>query len=119
MKTDRHAKVQAQLRDAETRLRARLLVLLPDAAQDGRALFTNSEFNSNNLLASHLSAEAEWLLRESRRCLELRGAANLSPDGSVGRLFLDACFEAAGSDPHRRGPRRLAAALLDAVTRDA
>ena len=115
MRSTRFTRTEAELQQAEARLRDRLLVLLPEAAEGGRALFTNSAFNPSKLRASHFAVDAESLLSEARKCLDLRIALGLSTKGSVGQLFLEACGEAAGSDPHRRGPRRLAAALLEAI----
>ena len=100
------------LRDAEAMLLEHLLEALPRVADSGELLFTNSRFNAHGVPSAHLSREAEALLDMSLACIELRESLELPITGSVGKLFLESCEEAASSDEHRRGPRRLAAALL-------
>jgi hypothetical protein len=56
------------------------------------------------------------LLQTSLACVEMRGALGLPVAGSVGDLFLASCREASNSNPHRLGPRRLAAELLERLS---
>ncbi|MCA1788821.1 MAG: hypothetical protein LC667_02880 [Thioalkalivibrio sp.] len=116
MKNDRRAKGERVLRVTEASLRAALLEVLPAAALSGENLFMNSEFNPHELPAHLLSKTSEALLESSHACVEARVELRMPLDGSVGQLFLDLCAEAASADPHRRGPRKLAATLLVQLT---
>ena len=116
MKRDRRAEGVRILQDAEDTLRKMLCEALPEVITSGEALFTNSRFNPHNLPSHLLSKLGEALLGTSTACVEMRAALGLPTRESVGQLFLDACAEAASSDEQRRGPRRLAAALLERLT---
>ena len=103
------------LREEEAALRESLLDMLPRAIESGAALFANSEFNPSGLPAHGLSAKAEALLEAATACVELRSALALPVTGSVGHLYRSACEEYSSSDEQRRGPRKLAAALLESL----
>jgi hypothetical protein len=113
MKRDRQAEGARMLKEAETALRQSLLDMLPRTVEVGDLLFANSQFNPSRLPAHHLSARAEALLDAATACVELREALALPVTGSVGHLYLSACAECASLDEQRRGPRKLAAALLE------
>jgi hypothetical protein len=106
-----------QLESMEREFRDRLLKLLPDAVKTGSAVFTNTTFNPHNLPAHLFRTDADELLEQAQACLRLREHLDLSVTGSVGYAFIQACKEAANiENPHRRGPRRLAEALLETVS---
>jgi hypothetical protein len=105
-------KLVLEIEAAEKALCEKLLRLLPAVAKSGAILFTNSHFNPADLWASHFHPEADDLLHAASECVRLRERAELAVPGSVGQLFLAACEEGASNDPNRRGPRRLAEALL-------
>lgn len=50
---------------------------------------------------------------------DMHEALNLPVTGTVGNLYLVACEKSASSDEHRRGSRKLAAALLEYLNHDA
>jgi hypothetical protein len=112
MKRERRAEGEQILANAESTLRQSLIEMLPTVVESGDALFTNSQFNPHGLPAHSLSKRAEALLETSLACVEMREALSLPVVGSVGWLYLEACKEAASSNDHRRGPRKLAAAVL-------
>ena len=112
MKRDRQAEGERILREAEGTLRESLLEVLPGVVESGEQLFFNSQFNPHDLPPHHLSKQAEAFLQTSLACVEMREALELPVEGSVADLFLASCKEAASSNEHRRGPRKLAAALL-------
>lgn len=87
-------KFELEIDAAEKALREQLLRLLPGAAKSGANIFTTD------------------LLRVARECVYLRERQGVPVIGSVGYLFLAASEENASKDEHRRGPRRLAEALL-------
>jgi hypothetical protein len=113
MKRSRLAKGEERLASSESLLRASLLEVLPGVASGGFSLlFTNSKYNPHGFPTHRIDREAEAFLELALACVELREHLRLPMDGTVGELFLAACEEAASSDEHRRGPRRLAEALL-------
>ena len=116
MKSSRAEKLTLELETEEMRLREKLLEILPDAAVSGSNPFTNSEFNPSNLRPHQFHQDAETLLAAARNCVQLRESLNLDRTESVGALFLATCQEHGSKDQQRRGPRRLAAALLQAVS---
>jgi hypothetical protein len=118
MKTSRVDKLALELEAEERHLRQRLLQILPDAAESGSNPFTSSEFNPSNLNPHHFHEDAESLLTSARACVQLRESIGLDSTGSVGALFLAAWEENGSTNEQRRGPRKLAAALLKPV-RDA
>jgi hypothetical protein len=113
MKRNRRAEGEAILRRAENTLRESLAEILPEVVASGEPLFFNSQFNPHSLPAHLLSKDGEALLQASSACVEMREALGLPGEGSVAELFLASCTEAASSNPHRRGPKQLAAALLE------
>ncbi len=113
MKRDRRAEGEKILHNAEHSLREVLLEILPEVAISGEPLFTNLQFNSHALPAHLLSKQGEALFQSASACVEMREALELPVLGSVGQLFLDSCAESASESEHRRGPRKLAAALLE------
>jgi hypothetical protein len=108
----RTAKVEAQLAAAESELRAQLLRLLPSGTARGVDLFTNSEFNQYPQRIVRPNPDAEALLAAARHCLALRASLALPIEGSLAHAYLSACAESASLSEHRRGPRRLAEAVL-------
>jgi len=113
MKRNRRAKGEEILCEAENTLRESLMEILPEVVESGEQLFFNSQFNPHNLPLYHLSKRGEALLETSLACIEMRETLELPVEGSVGDLFIASCKEAASSNEHRRGPKKLAAALLE------
>jgi hypothetical protein len=115
MSTDE--KVTRKLESMERQFRDRLLGLLPEAAKTGSAVFTNTTFNPQHLRPHLFRTDADELLEEAQACLRLREQLDLPVTGSVGYVFIEACQETANiENPHRRGPRRLAEALLETLS---
>ncbi len=115
MANTRHAKLEQTLNAEEASLRERLRPALQAASSSGQDLFTNSQFNPNGLNLAHLPPVVEDLLEAANRCVALREDLGLPIENSVGQLYLLCCSESASSNPHRRGPKRLAAWLLTAL----
>ncbi len=101
------------LREAEKNLRVSLMEMLPEVVASSEIIFFNSRFNPHGLAPHKLSPLGEALFESASACLELREALGLPAAGSVGELFFASCREAASDNPHRLGPRRLAAVLLE------
>lgn len=118
MKRDRFAEGEKRLATSEALLRKSLLEVLPGVMKTGSPLFTNSKHNSHDLPERAISEEAEAFLEMALVCVELREHLGLAVDESVGRLFLAACEEGSSSDEHRRGPRKLAEALVERLRND-
>jgi hypothetical protein len=118
MKRSRAEKLDLELAAEEEKLRRHLLRVLPDAAESGSSIFTNSEFNPSSLPAHFFRPDAESLLNSARECVRLRDVVGLAAEGSIGAMFLDACQEHASKNSQRRGPRKLASSLLQALTHD-
>lgn len=118
MKTLKLEKLERELEAEEEKLRQHLLRILPEAAESGSSVFTNSEFNPSNLPAHLFRSDAESLLSGAQTCVRLREAIGLSSAGSVGAIFLEACQEHASKHPQRRGPRKLASSVLLALSHD-
>jgi hypothetical protein len=118
MKRDRRSEGEAMLVGLERTLRLSLLEVLPSVVKFGSPLFTNSKFNPHGLPAHILDEGAEAFFESASACVDLREHLGLSVVGSVGHLFLDACEESASSNEHRRGPRKLAEALLERLNTD-
>jgi hypothetical protein len=118
MKRSSLAEGEARLASSEALLRKSLLDVLPSVVANGAPLFTNSRFNTLELPRHLLDPEAEALLELAVACVELREHLTLPREGSVGHLFLGACEESSSADEHRRGPRRLATALLEGLSRE-
>lgn len=113
MKRDRQAEGEKSLQGAEHSLRESLIELLPKVLASGESIFFNSRFNPHGLAPHLLSRQGEALFQSASACLEMREALGLSSAGSVGELFLASCHKAASDNPHRPGPRRLAADLME------
>jgi hypothetical protein len=110
-------KFTLQLESMERQFRDRLLEILPNAARTGSPVFTNTTFNPHNLQTHLFRTDADELLDEAQACLRLREQLGLPLPGSVGYWFLEACQASANlKNPHRRGPRRLAQALLETLS---
>lgn len=118
MKTSRIDKLEVELSAEEQKLRDNLLRILPDAAVSGSSVFTNSEFNPSGLPSHHFGKDAQELLLSAHECVRLRQAVGLELAGSIGALFLSACEEHASQNQQRRGPRKLAESLLNAISHD-
>jgi len=108
-------KFEMEIDRVESAFREQLLRLLPEAAKSGVNLFTNSDFNPWKLPPKHTHPDADDLLQMARECLRLRERRGVAVPGSVGYLFLAMCEENVSRDENRRGPRRLAEALLEQV----
>ncbi|MPM99996.1 hypothetical protein SDC9_147191 [bioreactor metagenome] len=113
MKRDRQAEGEKLLQRAEHNLRESLIEILPEVVASGENIFFNSRFNPHGLAPHLLSPQGEALFESASACLEVREALGLSSAGSVGELFLASCREAASDNPHRFGPRRLGADLME------
>ena len=118
MKRDRVAETETNLLAPEARLRDALLAVLPEVALSGALLFTNHTNNPHGLPISKLWPQAESIYADAVSCLEMRVAIGIPAEDSTGQLFLAACEEAASSDEHRRGPRKLAASLLERLSHE-
>lgn len=111
------AKLERRLIQEEAQLRERLLAALPTTASTGYDLFTNS--HSAPAWLAHRFADNDDLLSAAEQCIGWRDALGLRVDGSVGQLYLAGCAESASTDPHRRGPRKLATWLHKALSQSA
>ncbi|ABE43578.1 hypothetical protein [Polaromonas sp. JS666] len=118
MKRDRSAEGERRLATSEALLRKSLLEVLPAVVKTGAPLFTNSKHNLHDLPKHLIDEEAEAFLEMALACVELREHLGLVTDESVGRLFLAACEEGSSSDENRRGPRKLAEALVERLRND-
>jgi len=118
MKTSQIEKLERELAAEEEMLKQHLLSALPEAAESGSDIFTNSEFNPSNLPEHLFRTDAESLLSGARECVRLREVIGLDPEGSIGAVFLGACREHASTNPQRRGPRKLASSLLQVLSHD-
>jgi hypothetical protein len=117
MKTSQVEKFELLLA-SEEELRSHLLRVLPEVVDSGSSVFTNSQFNPSKLPAHLFRSDAETLLQNARGCVRLRDLIGLSLEGSIGGMFLAACQEHASKNPQRRGPRKLALSLLNAIRHD-
>ena len=116
MKRDRRSKGEAMLLESENTLRQSLLEVLPNVVRYGTPLFTNSNFNPHGLPPHILDEEAGVFFESASACVDLRAHLELPVIDSVGQLFLDACAESASANEQRRGPRKLAEALLERLS---
>ncbi|MDP3835735.1 MAG: hypothetical protein Q8Q82_17395 [Hydrogenophaga sp.] len=119
MKTDRAEKKERALHQAEADLRAALQKLLPEAAKTGLPVFVNSRFRPEGMPSAALLTAAEGFLVSAQECVRLRQEIGLPIESSIGHVYLSMCSESASTDPHRRGPRKLAEALLEQLQHDA
>jgi hypothetical protein len=117
MNASRLAKIETQLAASEDSLRAQLVVVLPRVSTSGEALFFNSQHMPQDHSPNWLPPESEVLFALALECIELHEQLSLPSTGSLAAAFLAACSEASEtSNPHRRGPRQLAASLLTKVS---
>jgi len=112
MKPSRESKCAQQLADAEERLRELLTPALRRVSSSGEQLFTNSRNLPEEYSPRWLPPEAERLFAYATECIELRERLGLPSEHSPAALFLAACAESQSNNPHRQGPRQLAAGLL-------
>jgi len=113
MKAKTEEKLERQLTELEAQLIDHLQRVLPEAAETGTDLFTNSQFNPHGLLEAHLLPDAEQFLALAIECVSLREQLGRTGGDSVGELYLKGCAESADlHNEHRRGPRRLAGWLF-------
>ncbi|GLQ90228.1 hypothetical protein [Dyella flagellata] len=116
MKAAQLNKVMGRLEQAEAKLLDRLRSVLPRVAESGEMLFFNSDFLPEIIRLHWLPKESEELLGLAKEAVSLREEAGLPVLGALGQLYLSTCAEAANmSNPHRRGPKQLAAWLLGEV----
>ena len=108
-------KHEERLAASEALLRKSLLEVLPSVIENGGLMFVNSKYDSHDLRRHQRGGEAEFFLELALACLDLRKHLGLSLEGSVAQLYIEACEESSGSARHRRGPRKLAAALLQGL----
>lgn len=114
MKASRLEKLEVQLAEAEGTLLRMLTDTLPHTVLHGDALFFNSQFCPSYFSPHELDERGETLLSLSSESVSLRERIGLPLSGSIGNLFLSACEESTDVANHdRRGPRQLAAWLLD------
>lgn len=108
------AKLEAQLSASEAELRELLLQALPHTAEHGDFLFYNSDYRPEYLRLHQLDPSCEALISLSRECVALREQLGLTVQGSPGQLYISACNESTqAANENRRGPRQLAAWLLN------
>ena len=104
--------LELEIRDEE--LLSRLERALPRAAMSGETLFVNSSNVPGGHLLRWSSSDAEGIFQLALTCVELRDRLGLPRAPSLADEFLKSCTEAGDvANDHRRGPRRLAAALLE------
>lgn len=114
MKIARRNKLEAQLAAMEVELVALLRGSLPHAAAHGDMLFFNSRYRPDNVRLQWISSSNEALLSVAADSLALWDQLGMSCDGSPGQLYISACTEATDtSNGNRRGPRQLAAWLIN------
>lgn len=104
---------QRKLEQLEQQLLGMLQAVLPGVAVHGENIFHNSENNPHQLNPAHLSRDGEELWQLAKACTAIRARLEKAGDNSPSESFVAACRESGNlMDPHRRGPRRLAAALF-------
>jgi len=118
MKTDRESKALQELEVSERELKQVLLTRLPAVVEGGFPLFEIDAL-APAVRSGRVHEESERLYRTAESCLRSRDRLQLPVAGSVGSLFIAACAEFCSSGEHRRGPRKLAAALLEELRRAA
>lgn len=105
---------QRKLEQLEQQLLGMLRKVLPQVAVNGDPIFHNSENNPHRLNPAHLSREGEELWQLAKACIAIHARLETSTGKSPSESFVAACRESGNLlDPHMRGPRRLAADLLD------
>lgn len=118
MKAGRARQLERRLADAEATLTSMLKILLPRVADSGEPLFFSSRNLPDGWHGRWLPRESDGLYDMAEDILDMRQSLGLDPSGSTAARYLAACAEAASDDPHRRGPRALAADLLRDVIGD-
>jgi hypothetical protein len=117
MKKSQRAKIEQRLASSESELYEMLSLILPRVVCSGEMLFFNAENLPETVEPHWLPPESETVLAMANSCVALRQSIGESVEGSIGKLFLSACHEAADvSNSHHRGPRRLAERLLDQIS---
>ena len=117
MRAKTRAKTEVELLAREGELSSALRRVLPEIERTGAGLFFNSEFDPHGLGVTARHETSETLYQLAVHCVELRVSLSLPGDRSVGQQFLSACHEHSDlGNKHRRGPRRLAAWLLEQVS---
>jgi hypothetical protein len=106
-----------ELQALETELLTLLRAQLSEIVEGRETLFFfNEEYNPHKFPAHRLSNTSSEALKLAHRTLELRALLMLPTEQSAGQLFIGACTESADlNNPHRLGPRRLAARLLSQI----
>lgn len=113
MNLARRKKLEAQLAETESELSALLLSSLPHTAMHGDMLFCNSRFHPKGVCPHWLDARSESLIALADEAMEIRARLGMSAVNSPAQWYISACEEAVDTrNPHRRGPRQLAAWLL-------
>jgi len=114
MSLARLKKQESILEATEADLHELLAQALPGVVRSGDMLFFNAENLPPEVQPHWLPKESQAALDLATTCISLREELGKPILGTVGQLFLSACNEAANSDnEHRRGPRQLAAWLLE------
>ena|SRR5688572_14849401 len=114
MKVARQNKLEAQLTATEVELVALLRHSLPHTAAHGDMLFFNSQFRPGSIQPQWVSSSNEAILALATESLALRDQLGVPSHGSPGQLYIAACTEASDtSNGNRRGPRQLAAWLIN------
>ena len=114
MKDSRKNKLEAQLVATEIELVALLRGSLSHTAVHGDMLFFNSQYRPDDVNPQWVSSSSEDILSLATESLALREQLGMPCHGSPGQLYISACTEAADtSNGHRRGPRQLAAWLIN------
>ena len=107
------SKLENELLATERELYRVLMRVLPHCAETGTMLFFNSQNLPDDYQRHWLPQESDQLLELASRCTAIREKLKLPIARTLSQLFLDACAENANvQNPHRRGPRKLAAWLL-------
>ena len=111
---------QTDLCSLETEFTQRLTRELREVSAGKKTLFFFSdEYNPHDLPAHWLFKETGELLQLARQSIALRELLVMPIDRCVGQLFIAACEENADLENHQRpGPKRLAARLLDEISRE-
>lgn len=109
---------QKKLEAAESGLRRLLLERLPEVAESGYPLFEVEEL-APAVRSGKRDDVVEFLFQSAVFCTMMRELLYLQVEGSVGALFVAACVEHCSSNEQRRGPRKLAAGLLEELQRAA
>ena len=116
MRQRQRQRLEGELTASENELVDVLREILPYAIQTGFDPFTNSQYNPHNLL--HLDESVERCVRLAQDSVRLRSELYIVEPG-IGAAYLEKCAELADLDnPHRRGPRRLAASLMERLNDD-